>query len=66
MATNKIKALNFITELMATVDNLSINDSEFREFIRQTLNDVEKHSIHYIGNDHIKQRILKFYNEDEK
>lgn len=65
MKPSKIQALNFIVELMANVDNLTITDSEFREGIREFLFNVEKPQIATIGNDHIKPRIIRYYDDSE-
>jgi len=65
MRPSKIQALNFIVELMANVDNLNISDAEFREGIREFLFNVEKPLISTIGNDHIKPRIMRYYDDSE-
>jgi hypothetical protein len=65
MSLPKIQALNFIVELMANVDNSTISDSEFREGIREFLFNVEKPFISTIGNDHIKPRIVRYYEDSE-
>lgn len=64
MKPSKIQALNFIVELMVNVDNHTITDFEFREGVREFLLNVEKPLITTIGNDHIKPRIIKYYDSE--
>lgn len=38
---NKVPAANFLTTLCANVDNAALSDSDFREFIRRSLDVVD-------------------------
>jgi hypothetical protein len=60
---NTVPAINFLGTLMANLDNEKLSDSEFRQFIRNTLPIVEKPDIEKIANEEIKQKIKKYYKE---
>lgn len=60
---HKVPAVNFIGTMMANVDNEKMSDSEFREFIRNTLPIVEKPLHETMVNKECAERSKKYYTE---
>lgn len=56
-----VPAVNFIGTIMANIDNEKLNDSEFRQFIRNTLPIIEKPPLGQIANEEIVEKIKKYY-----
>ena len=60
---HKVGSVNFIGTMMANVDNEKLSDSDFRDFIRNTLPIVEKPSIEAIVSDDLKKKVECYYEE---
>lgn len=58
---SKISAINFIGTMLANLDNDKLSDTDFRQFIRNTISIVEKPPLEQLGNSEIKEKIKKYY-----
>lgn len=59
---NKVPALNFMGSILANVDNEKLSDTEFREFIRNTLPVVEKPKLdENMADQNLKAKMEKYY-----
>lgn len=56
-----IPAKNFVGTMLANLDNDKLSDSEFRDFIRNTMPIVEKDEFETIANESVKEKIKKYY-----
>ncbi len=56
-----VPAVHFIGTMMVNVDNDKLSDSEFRQFIRNTLPILEKPPLGQIANEDIAEQIKKYY-----
>lgn len=56
-----VPAVHFIGTMMVNVDNDKLSDSEFRQFIRNTLPIIEKPSLGQIANEDVAEQIKKYY-----
>lgn len=56
-----VSAVHFIGTMMVNVDNDKLSDSEFRQFIRNTLPILEKPPLGQIANEDIAEQIKKYY-----
>ena len=56
-----VPAVHFIGTIMVNVDNDKLSDSEFRQFIRNTLPILEKPPLSQIGNEELAETIKKYY-----
>ena len=59
----KVPAINFISTIIANVDNDKLSDAEFRQFIRNTLPIVEKQSLESFANEEMKKDVKKYYEQ---
>lgn len=58
---SKVSAINFIGTMLANIDNEKLSDTDFRQFIRNTMPIVEKPELESLGNESIKKQIKKYY-----
>lgn len=61
MSKETVPAKNFVGTILANIDNLKMSDTDFRQFIRNTLPIVEKPPLDDIANEQIKENIKKYY-----
>lgn len=65
MGKHDVKAISFISTLLVNVDNEKLSDSDFRDFVRNTLSIVEKPEHSEIVNIEGAKRAAKYYPVEE-
>ena len=57
----QIPSIHFMGTIMSNIDNTSISDEVFRDFIRNTLPLVSKPPIEHFSNSSVQERVKKYY-----